>query len=80
MESDRYQEHGNHWTMRKLSPYMSAKAFKEFNAVFQARKARQALVPTTFVDPIRPKDVRQKKGRRRGLTLREALEEEEADK
>lgn len=57
-----------------------AKAFQEFNAVFQARKARQALVLTTFIDPIRPKDIRQKKGKRRGLTLREALDEEEADK
>ena len=56
-----------------------AKAFQEFNAVFQARKAKQALVPTTFVDPIRPKDIRHKKGKRRGLTLHEALDEEEAD-
>lgn len=38
-----------------------AKAFQEFNAVFQARKARQALVLTTSVDLIRPKDIRQKK-------------------
>ncbi len=38
-----------------------AKAFQEFNALFQARKAKKALVLTTFVYPIRLKDVRQKK-------------------
>ena len=56
-----------------------AKAFQEFNASFQARKAKQALVPTTFVDPIRLKDIRQKKKKRRGLTLCEALDKKEAD-
>lgn len=92
MQSDRYQEHG--MALLKESVIASldyaktlpvnereeyAKAFQEFKAVFQARKAKQALAPTTFVDPIRPKDVRHKKGKRRGLTLREALDEEEGD-
>lgn len=93
MESDRFQDHGMALLEESVMVSLDyartlpvhereeyAKAFKEFNAVFQARKTKQALVPTTFVDPIRPKDVRYKKGRRRGLTLREALEEEEADK
>lgn len=51
-----------------------AKAFQEFNSLFQNRRTKHAEVPTTFVDPIRPKDVKLKKGKRRGLSLREALE------
>lgn len=57
-----------------------AKAFQEFNSLFQNRRARHAEIPTTFVDPIRPKDVKLKKGKRRGLSLREALEKEEVEK
>ena len=55
-----------------------AKAFQEFNSLFQDRRARYAEIPTTFVDPIRPKDVKLKKGKRRGLSLCKALEEEKA--
>lgn len=93
IESDRYQDHGmalleesvivSLGYARTLPVYERkeyAKAFKEFNAVFHVRKTKQALVPTTFVDPIWPKNVRYKKGSRRGLTLRKALEEEKADK
>ena len=90
MPSDRYQEHGMALLeelaiesldyAKTLTVHERAKAFQEFNALFQARKAKQALVLTTFVDPIRPKDVCQKKRKRRGLTLREALDKKEADK
>lgn len=33
--------------------------------------------PTTFVDPIRPNEVKLKNGKPRGLSLRKGLEEEE---
>ena len=92
MPSDRYQEPGmellEESTMASLDYAKTflvhkrkkyAKTFQEFNALFQARKAKQALVPTTFVDPIWPKDVREKKKKRCSLTFREALDEEEAD-
>ena len=93
MSSDRYQEYRialleksaivsldytKALSVHKRKEY--AKAFQEFNALFQARKAKQALVPITFIDPIRPKDVRQKKRKHCGLALREALDKEEADK
>ena len=54
-----------------------AKVFYEFNSLYQDPKIK---LPTTFVDPIRPKDVKLKNGKRRGLSLLEALEEEEAEK
>ena len=57
-----------------------AKVFQEFNTLFQNRRTKYTEVPTTFVDPIRPKDVKLKKGKRRGLSLHEPLEEEEAEK
>lgn len=56
-----------------------AKAFHEFNRLYQSRKSKHTEVPTNFVDPIRPKDVKFRKGKRRGLSLREALEEEEVE-
>ncbi len=93
MPSDRYQEH---WmALLKESAIASldysktfpvherkkyAKAFQEFNDLFQACKTKQVLVPTTFVDPLRPKNVCQKKRKRCSLTLCEALDKEEADK
>lgn len=85
---DRYQDHG--MALVEESAVMSldyaktlpanerekyAKAFHEFNSLYQSRKVKHAEVPTTFVDPIRPKDVKFRKGKRRGLSLREALEE-----
>lgn len=33
----------------------------EFHAIFQVYRTYQALVLTTFIDPIWPKDVRYKK-------------------
>ena len=57
-----------------------AKVFREFNSLFPNRRTKHAEVSTTFVDPIRPKDVKLKKRKRRGLSLREALEKEEAEK
>lgn len=57
-----------------------AKAFQEFNSLFRNRRTKHAEVATTFIDPIRPKDVKLKKGKRRGLSFRQALEEEEAEK
>ncbi len=56
------------------------KVYQEFNCLFQNRRTKYSEVPITFVDPIRPKDVKLKKGKRRILSLREALEEEEAEK
>lgn len=71
---DRYQGHG--MTVIEQSAVMSldyakslpahereeyAKAFREFNRGCQNRRAKHAEVPTTFVDPIRPKDVKMKK-------------------
>lgn len=53
-----------------------AKAFHEFNSLYQNQKIKHAEVALTFIDPIRPKDVILKKGKRCGLSLREALEEE----
>lgn len=90
---DRYQDHG--MTLVEESAVKSldyaqtlpanereeyAKAFHEFNSLYQSRKSKHAEVSTTFVDPIRPKDVKFRKGKRRGLSLREALEEEEVEK
>ena len=92
-KSDRYQGHG--MTLIEESAVTSlnyaktitayeqekyAKAFRKFNSLFQDRRTKHAEVPTTFADPIKPKDVKLKKGKRRGLSLREALEEEEAEK
>ena len=57
-----------------------AKAFQEFNKSFQVRRTKHAEVPTTFVNPIRPKHVKLKRFTLRGLSLRKALEEEEAEK
>lgn len=67
-------------TLPALEREKYAKAFQEFNSLFQNRQTKHAEVPTTFVDPIRPKDVKLKKRKRRGLSLRETLEEEEAEK
>lgn len=93
MESDRYQDHRIALLEESIIVSLDyiktlpvherkkyAKAFKEFNAIFQAYRTKQALVLTTFVDPIWPKNVHYKKGRRCGLTLCEVLEEEKADK
>ena len=92
-KGDRYQDHG--MTLVEESAVTSldyakalpayeqeecVKAFPEFNSLFQNRRTKHAEVPTTFVDPIRPKDVKLKKGKRRGLSLRKALEEEETEK
>ncbi len=72
------------WDYAKILPVHErkkyAKAFQEFNALFQVRKANQELVITTVVDPIRPKNVCQKKGKRCGLTICETLDKEKADK
>ena len=57
-----------------------AKAFQEFNGLFQNRQTKHGEILTAFVDPIRPKDVKLKKGKCRSLSLLEALEEEEAKK
>lgn len=60
--------------MPKLLLYTSAKAF-------QARKKKQALVPTTFVDSIRPKTyVKKNQKKRCSLTLCETLDKEKTDK
>lgn len=56
------------------------KVFLEFNSLFQNWRTKYAKVPTTFIDPIRPKDVKLKKGKCYGLSLHKALEEEEAKK
>lgn len=46
-----------------------AKALIEFNNALQNRRSRHEAILTTFIDPIRPKDVRFTKGKRRcGLT------------
>ena len=91
-KSDRYQGHG--MTLVEESAVMSidyaktlpayeqekyAKVFQKFNSLFQNRQTDHSEVPTAFVDPIRPKDVKLKKGKRRGLSLCEALEEGEAE-
>ncbi len=40
-----------------------AKALVEFNNAFQNFSARHKAIPTTFVDPIHPKEVRFTKGK-----------------
>lgn len=58
-----------------------AKALAEFNNAFQNRRNRHEAIPTTLVDPIRPKEVRfiQRK-RQRGLPDHEAAQAQEAHK
>ena len=57
-----------------------AKAFHKFNSLYHNQTIKHAKVPTTFVDPIRPKDVMLKKRKFCGLSLRKALKEEEVEK
>lgn len=52
------------------------KAFHKFNSLYHNRKIKHVKVATTFVDPIRPKDIL-KKVKCCRLSLRKALEEEE---
>lgn len=52
-----------------------AKAFHKFNSLYESRKIKLAEIPTTFVDPIKLKKVRFRRGKRSGLSLRKALEE-----
>lgn len=56
------------------------KAFQEINSLYQDQKTKHAEIHITFVDPIRPKDSKLKKGKCCGLSLLKALEEEEAEK
>ncbi|MCJ1345828.1 hypothetical protein MMC31_004037 [Peltigera leucophlebia] len=75
---DRFENHGMARFLFMIENY--AKALAEFNAVFQTRRKKNEVLPTTFVDPIRPKDVRFTKGKRRhGPTNHKAAQAEEAD-
>ena len=56
------------------------KVFQKFNSLFQNWRTKHVKVPTTFVDPIRPQDVKFKKGKHCGLSLYKVLEEEKAEK
>ncbi len=92
MPSDCYQEH---WmalleesaiasldysnSLLVISVKKYAKVFQEFNALFQARKAKQALILITFVVPIRSKSVPQEKRKCKSFTLQKALDEKEID-
>lgn len=57
-----------------------AKAFHKFNSLYQNWKIKHVEVSTIFVDPIRLKDVKLKKGKRCGLSLRKVLKEKIVEK
>lgn len=92
-ERDRFEDHGlallETTTLQSIDYGKSrplhdrekyAKALAEFNNAFPNRRNRHEAIPTTFVDPIHPKEIRFTKGkRRRGLTNHEAAQAQEAD-
>lgn len=92
-EGDRFEDHGmallETTTLQSIDygkfllshdRELYAKALAELNNAFQNCRGRYEAIPTTFVDPIHPKEVRFTKGkRRRGLTNHEAAQAQEAD-
>lgn len=86
---DQYQDHGmslveestvTSLDYAKTLPANEQEEYaKKFNSLYQSRMIKHAEIPTTFFDPIRPKEIRFRKGKRRGLSSLEALEEEEVE-
>lgn len=56
------------------------KAFYKFHSLYQSWKIKHVKVPTTFVDPIRSKEIKFEKRKHCKLSLYKALKEKEVEK